>query len=152
MFEESALGTTGGELTLGRLEHLIGWYDRSAKRKQYLYKGLKLLSIFSAGSIPVLTVATIDSLVVATLGALVVAIEGIQQLYQFHDQWLAHRYTCEALKREKYLYGATAGPYAESDNPLRLLAESVETLVSQETSAWRDLEAARATSAPRGRP
>jgi hypothetical protein len=130
------------EVTLKRLDDRIQWYDQSARRKQYLYKGLKVVSIVSAGAIPVVTAASLDTLVAAFLGAFVVAIEGLQQLYKFHDQWLAHRYTCEALKREKYLYLAPAGAYAKSDHPAQLLAEQVEALVARETASWHDLELA----------
>lgn len=138
--------------TRDRLEELISWYDGSAKRKQFLYKGLKVASIVAAGSIPVITAASVATIVAAVLGATVVAIEGIQQLYQFHDQWLAHRYTCEALKREKFLFAAGAGPFADQQNPARLLAERIEALVAHETSTWRDLEAARTASAGSGGP
>ena len=59
-----------------------------------------------------------------------------QQLFQHHSNWTQYRSTCEALRHEKYLWMAHAGPYARSQRPDALLAERVEGLVSQEQSAW----------------
>jgi len=60
----------------------------------------------------------------------------LQQLNQYHTNWMSYRATCEALKHEKFLYAALAGPYAGSANALALLAERVESLVSQEHAKW----------------
>jgi len=63
-------------------------------------------------------------------------LEGVQQLFQFQQNWVSYRSTCEALKHEKFLYLATAGPYATAERPQALLAERVEGLVSQEHAKW----------------
>jgi hypothetical protein len=47
-----------------------------------------------------------------------------------------YRSTAEALKHEKYLYLAEAAHYAAAENPLTLLAERLEGLVSQEHAKW----------------
>jgi hypothetical protein len=57
-------------------------------------------------------------------------------LNQYHANWIAYRSTAEALKHEKYLHLAGAGPYADVANPEALLAERVEGLVSQEHAKW----------------
>ena len=44
--------------------------------------------------------------------------------------------SCERLKHEQFLYLAHAGPYAADGDPNVLLAERVESLVSQEHAAW----------------
>jgi Protein of unknown function (DUF4231) len=63
-------------------------------------------------------------------------IEGLQQMNQYHSNWITYRSTAEALKHEKYLFLATAGPYAASENFRALLAERVESMVSQEHAKW----------------
>jgi hypothetical protein len=73
-------------------------------------------------------------------GVLIILIEAMQQMNQYHNNWIAFRSTAESLKHEKYLYAATAGPYATSEVPLRLLAERVESLVSQEQGKWVAVE------------
>jgi hypothetical protein len=70
------------------------------------------------------------------LGATVVILEGFQQLFQYQQNWITYRSTCEALKHEKFLYLADAGPYAHSKRKNALLAERVEGLVSQEHARW----------------
>jgi len=62
--------------------------------------------------------------------------EGLQQLNQYHHNWITYRSTAEALKHEKYLFLSKAGPYAAAINDNALLAERVESLVSQEHAKW----------------
>ena len=69
------------------------------------------------------------------LAAVIVVLEGAQQVYQFHERWITYRSTAEALKHERYLYLAKAGPYAEGDQH-RQLAERLEGLISQEHAKW----------------
>ena len=54
-----------------------------------------------------------------------------------------YRSTAEALKHERYLYLAAAGPYG-GDDRVRVLAERVEGLVSQEHAKWTESRRSRA--------
>ncbi len=119
-----------------RLDEQIGWYDRRSARAKAWYLRLKIAQIVIAAAIPVSAAADAPSIVAAVLGSLIVVLEGFQQLFQFHSSWTTYRSTCEALKHEKYLYGAGAGPYAEAPDRDARLAERVEGLVSQEHAAW----------------
>ena len=67
---------------------------------------------------------------------MIVILEGLQQLFQFQQNWIAYRGTAEALKHEKYLYLVNAGDYARAERRDALLAELLEGLVSQEHAAW----------------
>ena len=67
---------------------------------------------------------------------MIALIEGLQQLNQYHENWISYRSTAEALKHEKFLFLSKAGPYASADNPMALLAERIESLVSQEHAKW----------------
>jgi hypothetical protein len=82
-------------------------------------------------------VAALDSPVWVTggLAAVIVVLEGAQHLYQFQEHWITYRSTAEALKHERYLYLAKAGPYAGEDRHSRL-AERLEGLISQEHAKW----------------
>lgn len=120
-------------------DHQIQWYDRKSVRNQQWYKRLKIMTIVAASLIPVMSGSLSwrhSSQLVAVLGGLVAVIEGLQQLNQFHANWISYRNTCEALKHEKYLYLAGAGPYASSPNSSALFAERVESLISQERTKW----------------
>jgi len=127
--------------TLARLTGQLDWYNAKAKQNQQRYKGLKLLQIILGALVPV--VATIDNssrVVLAALGAGVVVIEAVQQLYQFHRNWIAYRATCEALLREQHLFEAHAGDYTEEAGRKALLAERVEAIIGHETGEWASLE------------
>lgn len=124
-----------------RLENQIGWYDRKSQNAQRRYKILKLAQIIIAGLIPLVSVFPFPEQrwVTAVLGLLVLIIEAVQQLNQDQQNWIAYRSACEALKHEKYLHLASAGPYANADNRenrLALLADRIEGLISQEHAKW----------------
>jgi hypothetical protein len=123
--------------TIKRLEEEIDWYNRRSGSSQSWYKWLKVITLLSSALVPVLSIVPGGlPYAPAGLGIVIVISEGLQQLNQFQANWIAYRATCEALKHEKYLYLATAGPYASSEKPLSLLAERVEGLVSQEHAKW----------------
>jgi hypothetical protein len=122
--------------TLTRLEAQIAWYDRRSRRCQRLYKTLKFSSVAIAAGIPLVTAAEAPPMAPAILGIMIVLIETLQHMNQYHANWLGYRSTCESLKHEKYLYAANAGPYATSADTSALLAERIESLISQEHAKW----------------
>jgi Protein of unknown function (DUF4231) len=131
------------DVTMERLDDQIGWYGDRSSWNQRCYKTLKVIVIVVAASIPVLSGLPTDMpegallrWVLGVLGALVAIIEGIQQVYQFHTNWISYRATGEALKREKFLYLAKAGPYAAAADSNVLLAERIEALMTQENAKW----------------
>jgi Protein of unknown function (DUF4231) len=121
-----------------RLEDQLGWYDRKSGDARRWYQSLKVVQIVVAAAIPVAAAAGASRTVPAALGATVVVIEGIQQLFQFHQNWIRYRTAAESLKREKYLYLAKAGQYATADSPDALLAETVERISSKEGASWSE--------------
>ena len=124
------------DATLARLEDQIAWYDKSSGKNQNRFKALKITVIVSAALIPFLGALHAPDLTAGALGILIAVLEGVQQLNQYHANWISYRSTCEALKHEKFLFLATAGPYAVVRNPNSLLAERIESLVSQEHAKW----------------
>ena len=130
--------------TWERLEGQIAYYDTASLRAQRWFRHLKVLEVTLAAAIPFL-VGIGQQLPTALAGILIVVIEGLQALGQYHQNWLTYRSTCEDLRHEKYLFLAGAGPYASPDTPLKLLAERVESLVSQEHAKW---VSARETATP----
>jgi hypothetical protein len=131
---ETPVGDVG--VTISRLEDQLRWYDRRAKDHQRWYQRLKVAQIVIAAAIPVVAAFGGDAPVAGLLGALVVVVEGLQQLFQFQQNWLRYRAAAQSLESEKHLYQAAAGPYSGSRRPAMLLAERVERLLSSETSAW----------------
>lgn len=119
-----------------RLEDQLAWYEQKAKHHKRWFQSLKVGQIVVAAAIPAVAAAGASAGFAGALGAVVVVMEGLQQLFQFQQNWIAYRGTAEALKHEKYLYLARADAYAHSRNPLRLLAERIEGLISQEHARW----------------
>jgi len=125
-----------GHPTLERLEDQIAWYDRKSAHCQQRFKWLKALEMVAAAAIPVVAAFGVPVYVAGILGALVVVTEGLLHVNQYHQNWITYRSTAEALKHEKYLFLARADVYAGSTRPLRLLAERIEGLISQEHARW----------------
>jgi hypothetical protein len=124
--------------TLQRLEDQIAWYDKKSQDAQFWFKRLKVVQLVTAGIIPLLGILSIPYLdkVTAVLGLVILVVEGLQQLNQYQTNWISYRSACEALLHEKYLFLAGAGPYANAEQALPLLADRIEGLISQEHAKW----------------
>ena len=139
---ETTQSLLGNDPIMDRLEDQINWYDRKSQSAQHIYKRLKIVEILAAAMIPLLAGLSFphDKLVTAALGVLITILEGILHLNQYQQLWSTYRSTCEALKHEKYVYLAKAGPYTAAADPHALLAERVESLVSQEHAKWASVQ------------
>jgi hypothetical protein len=119
-----------------RIQEQIAWYDAKSQLNQRWFKALKICQIVTAAAIPVAAGASAPTWLIGGGGALIVVLEGLQQLQQYQQNWTNYRATCERLKHEQFLFLARAGPYGVAPDPEVLLAERVESLVSQEHAAW----------------
>jgi hypothetical protein len=121
-----------------RLEDQIGWYDRGSRTNQRYFKRIKMVEIAAAAVIPFLSAFSFPRIMWVTggLGVLITILEGMLHLNQYQQNWTAYRSTCESLKHEKYVYLGKASPYANAADPHALLAERIESLVSQEHAKW----------------
>ena len=125
-----------------RLEDQIAWYDRKSLSNQKTYKRIKLIEILAAAAIPFLGVLKFSFMATVTgaLGVLITVLEGMLHLNQYQQNWIAYRSTCESLKHEKYTYLGKAAPYANVPDAHALLAERIESLVSQEHAKWASVQ------------
>jgi len=135
--------------TWARLEDQIERYEQKSIDARRAYRRLKVAEIVFAASIPFLAgfqdnlavllgpvLDLLPAVLIAVLGVTVVILEGLVHLNQYQRAWLTHGATCEALKQEKYLFLAGAGPYAEVDDKLPHLAERIEGLLAQDRGRW----------------
>jgi hypothetical protein len=127
---------------MDRLEDQIGWYDRKSLTNQRYFKRIKMIEISAAAMIPLLSAFRLPRMmwVTGSLGVLITILEGILHLNQYQQNWIAYRSTCESLKHEKYVYLGKASPYASAVDPHALLAERIESLVSQEHAKWASVQ------------
>jgi hypothetical protein len=137
------------ERVLARLAKERHHYDKQARLNHRLYAGIKILQLVTAALIPVLAVLGTTAWVTGALGSAIVVLEGIQQLFQFQERWIASRYTWQALSRERSLYEAQAGAYAEASPPYRVLAERVVELVGSEHTRWLSIQERAAKEQPK---
>ena len=127
---------SASDVTLDRLDNQISWYDRKSVQNHRWFKTVKAIQLTAAAAVPVVATIGVRAAVPAALGAAVVVLEGLQQLNQYQQNWTSYRSTSEALKHEKYLFLALAGPYAGAVSPHTLLADRIEGLISQEHAKW----------------
>jgi len=132
----------GNDPVYARLEDQIDWYDRKSRSAQHLFKRIKVVEILCAALIPFLAALSFknSNLVTAGLGVLITVLEGILHLNQYQQLWNTYRSTCESLKHEKYTFLGHAGPYTGAADPRAMLAERVESLVSQEHAQWSSFQ------------
>lgn len=125
-----------------RLEDQIAWYDHKSIADQRTYKRIKIIEISAAAIIPFLAALRRAEIAMVTggLGVLVTVLEGMLHLNQYQQNWIGYRSTCEALKHEKYTYLGKASPYANVPDPHALLAERIESLISQEHAKWASVQ------------
>jgi hypothetical protein len=123
-----------------RLEDQLSWYDRKSLWNQKWYKGLRIIQIVLATSIPPISLVdvTFTKWVLVAFGGIIAVSETIQHLYQFSTLWIEYRSTAEYLKHEKFLFLSASGPYRElsQEKALRLLAERIEEHISKEHARW----------------
>lgn len=122
-----------------RLDDQIKWYEVKSQHNQRWYKYLRIVEITAAASIPFLAayMAEISSIraIVGILGILVTVVAGVVTLYRFQELWIEYRTTAEGLKHEKHLFLTKTTPY-DTDEPLPLLVERIEGLISKQHTVW----------------
>jgi hypothetical protein len=126
---------------MDRLEDQIKWYDNESASAKRMFKRLKTATLGISVSIPLSAAFATHyplytGVITGVMGASIALLEGLQQLNQYHQNWITFRSTTEALNHEKFLFLATAGPYAAASNPRSVLAERIESLVSLEHAKW----------------
>ena len=129
----------GNDSGYHRLEDQIEWYDRKSVEAQRIFRTLKIIQIFVAALIPVVSLVRPGSAVIpGILGAVILILEGIQELGMYRQLWQKYRSACEALRHEKFLYIANSGFYKGLDETeaKQGLAERVEALISEEHTTW----------------
>jgi len=118
-----------------RANHLLAWYDQHATRARIGYWVIKIIQLILGAAVPVVAGLHAPAAVTGSLGALIVVLEGIQQLFQFHENWIRYRLSATSVAREKSMYDARVGDYA-SGQPVALLALRIENIASSEAAAW----------------
>jgi hypothetical protein len=125
--------------TMSRIDDSIAWYSRRARGSRQRYTIASTLQIVLSAAIIVVAAADLrlwGFALPAVLAAVLTIVKGVEATWQWQSKWANYRATAEALKREKYLHAASAGPYALERGATALLAERVEEIISRENLDW----------------
>jgi len=126
----------------------LTWMEGKAKKAQWFYYRLRLITIIGAVVVPALvslntlhdwkgTAAQIATWVVSLIVAISAAVEGF---FQFGQRWRNYRSTAERLKIEGWRFFQNIDPY-ESDNGSQAavfgkFADNVEDLFQKEVDTY----------------
>jgi hypothetical protein len=127
---------TPRDVALARLEDQIGWYDGKSGSAQRWYKAFTFVATVSAALVPLLAGAAQNKWLTGIVGVVVLVCNLLLRVNAYEQNWINYRSTCEALKHEKFLFLAKAGPYKDATTAVTQLAERVESLVSVEHAKW----------------
>jgi hypothetical protein len=129
--------------TWARLEEQIAWYERKTREARRSYRRIKVSEILLAAVLPLLAgfqddlqpllppeLDVLPAVAFALIGIAIVVLECILQLNQHERQSIAYQSDGDALKHEKFLFLADAGPYANVEDKRARLAERIEELVT----------------------
>jgi len=121
------------------------YYSKQSARNKRWHQGLQLFIAVGAIAVPIiLNIPEIPKQIPTILSGLVAGAAALENVYRFGDNWRNFRQTLEALKRERALFDASAGPYRDSENAFTLFVERVESLTSEETMRYFPKERERA--------
>ena len=108
-----------GDPTWARLEDQIAWYDGKSQAAQAWYKWARVVELVVAAAVPPLAALRAPAVLVSVVASVVVVLVGLQHVFQWNENWIAYRSTCEELRHERYLFLAGAGPYTGADDDRR---------------------------------
>jgi hypothetical protein len=126
-----------GDVVWQELSAAFSWYSHAADRARILHQGLKLLSLLLAAVVTVLAASNAPARITASIAAGIVVIEGIQQLFKFHTNWLRYRVVTETLRVHGFLYVAHLAPY-DGDGPTARsrLGHLLSSVLEDERKQW----------------
>jgi hypothetical protein len=126
-----------------RYEDQIKWYDAKSMLNQKRYRRLQWSTIILSALTPVLIAVdfglpeysylTWISVVTAVIVAILTS---ALKTFNYHENWINYRTTCETLKKEIYLYNAGIGDYTNAKDKEALFVDRVESLISRENTLW----------------
>ena len=123
-----------------RYQDQIDWYDRKAAHNQTIYRWMQWTLIALAAITPILIELDLEALgwlQWATLTSAVVAIlTAGMKTFNYQENWINYRTTCETLRKERFFYDAGLGEYAGADDKEALFVDRVESLISRENTMW----------------
>ena len=70
-----------------------------------------MVTLVLAAAVTVLAASSAPAILTSCIGAAIVVVEGTQQLFKFHTNWLRYRVVTETLREHGLFYLAHLSPY-----------------------------------------
>lgn len=118
------------------LEAYLRYYNSAAGRARLSFYVLKVLSLSAGATVTVLAAISAPAGLAAGFGAAIVVLEGAQQLFQFHPNWLSYRSAAEALRQHAFQYVADVKPYDDPATRRDQLASTLQGITANEVGTW----------------
>ena len=112
------------------------WYDRAATRTRLSYQILKTAALAAGATVTLLAAISAPAAVTAAVAAVIVVVEGAQQMFQFHSNWIAYRGSAELLRQQAFLYVADVKPYDDRATRRERLAAALKAVTTKEKTNW----------------
>jgi hypothetical protein len=112
------------------------WYNKAATRTRLWYQVLKVAALFAGASATLLAAISAPAAVTASVAGVIVVVEGAQQIFQFHANWISYRGSAEILRQHAFLYVASVKPYDEPETRRARLASALMSVTTQEKANW----------------
>ena len=116
----------------------VNWYDEKAIWNQKIYKQMQWGIIVLAALTPILVViGGVWERWLAVIVSVLVAIgtAGLKT-FNYQENWINYRSTCEALRKEIHYYNSKIDSYEKADDSMALFVKRVEALLSRENTMW----------------
>jgi hypothetical protein len=113
-------------------------YSHGARTNRVAYQTARILSLTAAASVTVSAGLSAAPWVTASLGGLIVVLEGLQQLFQWHENWIAYRQATETMRQHAIDFVSGVAPYDSTDGSDRLarLALLRRDVALRESGGW----------------
>jgi hypothetical protein len=113
-------------------------YSHGARTNRLSYQSARIISLTAAAAVTVSAGLSATPWVTASLGALIVVLEGLQQLFQWHENWIAYRQATETMRQHAIDFAAGVAPYDSADGRDRLarLALLRRDVALRESGGW----------------
>jgi hypothetical protein len=127
-----------------RVDDQFTWLNENSNRHKKKFTRLRTIILVTAALIPLLSGFISDAPFwgpamkwAVGLGGVIVAVsQGLLSLNKHQELWMQYRTTAEALKREKSLYLARVGAYADPERAFEQFVVQIEAILANENQHW----------------
>ncbi|MDX1912620.1 MAG: DUF4231 domain-containing protein [Saprospiraceae bacterium] len=127
-----------------RVDDQFNWLNAKSQYHHSRFTRLRTLILVTSALIPLFSgfISDADAMGQAFkwavgMGGVIVAVsQGLLSLNKHQELWMQYRATAEAIKREKLLYLAKVGAYADQSQAFEQFVAQIEAILADENKRW----------------